>query len=166
MILTHNIGIQLLHPNARIPEKAHSSDAFYDVWAVDKEYLDDPSILGCRIKYRLGFALDVPLNFEVEVRARSSVNKHGLFLASGVGTGDEGHITEYSVVFYHLLKHLEPYEIGDRVAQIRCKPREDNYYHLVDTIKEKERGFTTGFGSSGLKDIGKYNVHIGDTYYK
>lgn len=151
MIYVNNVGIQLLHPNARIPQKAHLTDAFYDVWAVNMEYIDDPSIIGCRIRYGLGFALDVPPGHDIEVRARSSVNKTGLILANGVGTGDEAHITEYSVVFYHLVKHLEPYKVGERVAQIRCDVRVDNHYYPVDYINEKERGFTVGFGSSGLQ---------------
>lgn len=164
-----DVGFQLLHPDAKLPIKAHDTDACYDVIAVAMEYLDDPSIVGCRIKYRLGFALDVPSGYEVQVRARSSVSKQGLLLANGIGTGDEAHITEYSVVFYHLLHHLQPYKVGERVAQIICTPRVNNEFYEVDYIEPKERGYSEGYGSSGLKEIkqkGKYNIHIGNTYHR
>jgi dUTP pyrophosphatase len=164
-----DVGIQLLHPEAKIPQKAHETDACADVWAVDMEYLDDPDTIGCRIKYNLGFALDVPPGHEVVLRPRSSISKHGLLLANSPGTGDESHITGYSVTFYHILKHLKPYEVGDRVAQMVCTSRVNNEYYEVDYIEPKERGYSEGYGSSGLKEIkqkGKYNIHIGDTYHR
>lgn len=178
MTKTVDVGIQLLHPDARVPEKAHPTDACYDVWAVGMEYLDDPNIIGCRIKYDLGFALDVPLDHEVILRPRSNINKHGLILANSPGTGDESHITSYSVIFNHLLHHLKPYESGDRVAQMRCIGREDNNYFIVDFIAPKERGYSEGYGSSGLKELpsksqtnmpydtgfNAYDIWVGDSF--
>lgn len=158
MTNTFDIGIQLLHPDAKLPTKANPTDSFYDVVAVEKEILKvdvyfpeyDVKVYG--YKYHLGFALDLPPNTELQVRARSSIYKTGLVLCNGIGTGDEGYTGEYSVIFYHVVPELPAYEVGDRVAQIRCVPREDNNFHLIHKLPDKDRG-ANGFGSSGLKEI-------------
>lgn len=211
---TFDIGIQLLHPDAKLPTKANPTDSFYDVVAVSREQLDifdlvdsskrleeiekwesfltqlitlQPNIFSRLYNYRiygykygLGFALDLPKGTELQVRSRSSIYKTGLILCNGIGTGDEGYTGEYSVIFYHVVPELPPYEVGDRVAQIRCVPRDDNRFYLIDKIPNKDRG-ANGFGSSGLKELentgkyisyplgsheGKYNLHIGNTYQK
>jgi len=174
MTQIHNIGIKLLHPDAQVPKKANETDSCYDVVAVRREELtvEDKSLYyherESRVygyKYHLGFALDLPTNTELQVRARSSIYKTGLILSNGVGTGDEGYTGEYSVVFYHVVPELPPYEVGDRVAQIMCSNRADINFNLVEELPDKDRG-EHGFGSSGLKQIinqtGKYNIHIGD----
>lgn len=181
-----NIGIQLLHPDAKLPTKANPTDSFYDVVAVGRDilkvdtYFPEYGVKVYGYKYCLGFALDLPKGTELQVRSRSSIFKTGLVLCNGIGTGDEGYTGEYSVIFYHVVPELPPYEVGDRVAQIRCVPRDDNSFHLIDKMPDKDRG-ANGFGSSGLKELentgkyisyplgsqeGKYNLHIGDTYYK
>lgn len=171
MTQIHQVGIKLLHPNAKVPVKANSTDSCYDVVAVRREELvypvinkEDGAYYGNKIygyKYHLGFALDLPPNTELQVRARSSIFKTGLILSNGIGTGDEGYTGEYSVVFYHVVPELEPYEVGDRVAQIQCVSRANISFNLLDELPNKDRN-QNGFGSSGLK----YNIHIGDVYGK
>jgi dUTP pyrophosphatase len=149
MINTFDIGIKLLHPDAKLPTKANSTDSCYDVVAVriDPLYIED-ALYG--YKYHLGFALDLPPNTELQVRARSSIFKTGLVLCNGIGTGDEGYTGEYSVIFYHVVPELPPYEVGDRVAQIQCISRADINFSLVDKLPDKDRG-EKGFGSSKNK---------------
>lgn len=152
MILTYNIGIQLLHPNARIPEKVHETDAAYDAWATSIEYLDNSKWIGCRIKYNLGFALDLPKGTKLHLSPRSSINKTGLILSNSIGKGDEGYIGEYAVIFYHVAKWLEPYKVGDRIIQLDLEDRSNINWVPIDKIPDKDRG-NNGWGSSGLKDI-------------
>ena len=40
MTQIHQVGIKLLHPNAKIPTKANSTDSCYDVVAVRREALE------------------------------------------------------------------------------------------------------------------------------
>jgi len=154
MILTHDIGIQLLYPNSKIPEKVHDTDAAYDCWATSIEYLDDPNWIGCRIKYGLGFALDLPEGTKLHLSPRSSINKTGLILSNSIGKGDEGYTGEYSVIFYHVAKWLKPYAVGERIIQIELEDRSNINWIPIDKISDKDRG-DCGWGSSGLKDIGK-----------
>jgi dUTP pyrophosphatase len=150
MTQIHNIGIKLLHPDAKIPVKANPTDSCYDVVAVRREeiYDFDTDYTTYAFRYYLGFALDLSPNTELQVRARSSVFKTGLILSNGIGTGDEGYTGEYSVVFYHIVPELPPYEVGDRVAQIMCSNRADINFNLVEELPDKDRGLN-GWGSSG-----------------
>jgi dUTPase len=161
MTQIHNIGIKLLHPNAQVPKKANPTDSCYDVVSVRREELtyEDKSLYyherESRIygyKYYLGFALDLPPNTELQVRARSSIYKTGLTLCNGIGTGDEGYTGEYCLVFYHVVPELPPYVVGDRVAQIMCINRADINFNLVDELPDKDRG-NNGFGSSGVSSL-------------
>jgi len=161
MTQTHQVGIKLLHPNAKVPTKANPSDSCYDVVAVGREELLFPIIkekgvyLGNKLygyKYHLGFALDLPPNTELQIRSRSSISKTGLVLSNGIGTGDEGYTGEYSIVFYHVVPELPPYEVGDRVAQIQVASRADINFNLVEDLPNKDRG-DKGWGSSGLKEL-------------
>jgi len=139
------VRIKRLTEKAEIPFKAHSTDACYDVIATSIEDLGDG-----RIIYGTGISLGLPKNTQLDVRSRSSIHKTGLILSNGVGTGDEGYIGEYKVVFYNILSHLPNYQIGDKIAQIQLKGRLDMDFEEVDELEETARG-EGGFGSSGLK---------------
>lgn len=139
------VKIKLLHPDAKIPIKAIDNDACYDVFAVSKEEYGDG-----RIKYGLGISLEIPEYTQVDVRPRSSIHKTGLILCNSIGTGDEGYRGEYIMFFYHVIKTLKPYDIGDRIGQIQVRNREDIQFINVDELSETERG-EGGFGHSGLK---------------
>lgn len=137
------IKIKLLHPNAQIPKKAIDTDACYDVVAVSKEDLGDG-----RIRYGLGFALEIPKNTQLDLRPRSSIHKTGLILSNCIGTGDEGYRGEFQAVFYHVIKTLPPYEIGDRILQIQLRTREDVVFEPSDELSNTQRG-SGGFGHTG-----------------
>lgn len=157
MTQIYQVGIKLLHPDAKIPTKANFTDSCYDVVAVrrDSLYIEDV-VYG--YKYHLGFALDLPPDTELQIRSRSSIFKTGLILSNGIGTGDEGYTGEYSVIFYHVVPELPPYEVGDRVAQIQCVSRADIDFNLIDELPGKDRG-AKGFGSSGVKELGEVGSH-------
>lgn len=151
MTQIHQVGIKLLHPNTKIPTKANETDSCYDVVAVGREalYIED-AVYG--YKYHLGFALDLPPNTELQIRPRSSIYKTGLVLSNSIGTGDEGYTGEYSIVFYHVVPELFPYEVGDRVAQIQVVNRAGIKFNVIEELPSKDRGLK-GWGSSGLKEL-------------
>ena len=139
------IGIQAKHPDFKMPTQAYNTDACFDVYATSKEDLGDG-----RIRYGLGFAVDLPTWKRLDLRPRSSVHKTGLILSNCIGTGDEGFTGEYQAVFYHVIPTLPAYEVGDRVLQIHVEDVKAVEFVQVLTIAEKKRG-ANGFGSSGLK---------------
>jgi len=139
-----NVLIKLLNPNAKIPEKA-KNDACYDAVATSREDLGDG-----RIKYGLGFALELPKNTQMDLRARSSIHKTGLLVSNGIGTGDEDYRGEYMVIFYHVIPSLPAYEIGDKIIQIQLKSREDVKFMEALYLSDTERG-AGGYGSTDIK---------------
>lgn len=139
------VKIKLLYKDAKIPKKIIESDACYDVVAVSKEDLGDG-----RIKYGLGFALELPEDTQLDLRPRSSIHKTGLILSNCIGTGDEEYRGEYMAVFYRVIPTLQPYEVGDRILQIQLRTREDVIFREVQELSETERG-SGGFGSTGKK---------------
>lgn len=141
---TSEVKIKLLSPLAQIPQRAKENDACYDVCAVSKKELGDG-----RIEYGLGFAAEIPPNTQLDLRSRSSIHKTGLILANSIGTVDEGYRGEIKAIFYHVIKSLIPYEVGDRVGQIQIKSRNDVIFKVVAELSETERG-EGGFGSTGL----------------
>lgn len=140
--------------NATIPYKTHGNDFCFDCVATSKE------VIGNKIVYGLGFSLqfeqddltykslenDFILSFDF--RARSSIHKTGLSLSNGIGTGDEGYTGEYKVVFYIIDPLLNPYEIGDRICQLKVGLTPRIQFKEVSILEETTRG-VGGFGSTG-----------------
>ena len=139
-----SVKIKLLHPNAQIPKKIIDSDACYDVVATNIEILGDG-----RIKYGLGFALELPPFTQLDIRPRSSIHKTGLILSNCIGTGDEEYRGEYMAYFYHIIPTLSPYKIGDRILQIQLRNREDINFIESEELSETERS-CGGFGHTGF----------------
>lgn len=138
------VKIKLLSPDAKIPSKTIETDACYDVIAVSKEELGDG-----RIKYGLGFSLELPEFTQLDLRARSSIHKTGLILSNCIGTGDEDYRGEYMLFFYHIIPTLKSYEIGDKIAQIQLRNRENIEFVEANKLSETQRG-SGGFGSTGI----------------
>jgi len=139
------IKIKKLHPDAQIPKKVIDTDACYDVVATSKKDFGDG-----RIHYGLGFAMEIPIGTQLDLRPRSSVHKTGLILSNCIGTGDEEYRGEYQAVFYHIIPTLPPYEIGDRILQIQMRTREDVTFEITDELSDTTRG-DGGYGSTGNK---------------
>lgn len=137
------VKIKYLHPLAKKPIKTIETDACYDVFAASKEDMGDG-----RIKYGLGFALELPKFTQLDIRPRSSIHKTGLILSNSIGTGDEEYRGEYMMIFYHVIKTLPPYEVGDRIGQIQLKKRKNIDIISVLELSKSVRG-ENGFGSTG-----------------
>ena len=140
-----NVKIKLTHPNAKVPEKSFSTDACYDIIAVSREDIGHNRFL-----YRCGFSIELPYNSQFDIRARSSIYKTGLIMCNSIGTVDENYRGEFMVIFYHVVQSLPPYEVGDRIAQIQMRTREDVRFVVVDELNETDRGIG-GFGHTGKK---------------
>lgn len=146
-----------LHPEAKVPTKAHGSDFCYDCYAVSCEEVA-PNVY----KYGLGFALQVHditatgLNGSgtfvgITVRPRSSVWKTGMVLSNGIGTVDQGYTGGISAVFYHVMPNMPKYEVGDKVCQIHIDFSENINFVEVDALDDTDR-MNNCYGSSDKKE--------------
>ena len=145
-----------LHPDAKAPVKAHEGDAGWDVTAVEIE----ESGLDTRLHvehylYDTGLAFAPPKGVWLMMTSRSSVCKHGMWLAGGVGIIDNGYRNSVKAAFYHFvmpqLEYGDAYKKGERIAQIipmNCGA-EPVEFKEVDELPESWDGRGEGgFGSS------------------
>lgn len=88
-----------------------------------------------------------PLDVAVTFRPRSSVYKTGMMLANTPPTGDEIFTGEYKLIFYHVMKDLPRYRVGDKIAQLHLDFTFPANFVEVETLDETERG-NGGFGST------------------
>ena len=149
------VNIKKLHPDAVIPKKTYESDFCYDCVAISEEEIS-PNVW----KYGLGIALQLNRRdsnwfssrtehiLSIDVRPRSSIYKTGMSLANSIGTCDELYTGEISVIFYHVLRDLPRYKIGDRVCQIKLGATTPLIFKEVEELSSTERG-SGGFGSTG-----------------
>lgn len=139
-----DVKIKLLNYKAKVPFKTYDSDFCYDVVATSRYDYGDG-----RIEYGLGFALQHDrmgcqyidgVNLSFDFRPRSSIHKTGLILSNCVGTGDEGYTGEYKAVFYHVIPTLPPYEVGDKILQMKIGTTEYINFIEVDELSKTKRG--------------------------
>lgn len=146
-----------LHPDAKVPTKAHGSDFCYDCYAVSCEEVA-PNVY----KYGLGFALQVfgkdveELNFYgthfgFNIRPRSSVWKTGMVLSNSIGTVDQGYTGEISAVFYHVMPNMPKYEVGDKICQLHLDASDGLAFFEVDALDDTDR-MNNCYGSSDKKE--------------
>lgn len=144
------IKVKLLDKNAKMPIKAHDDDFCYDIYATSVEEIH-PNVY----KYHTGLSFEIVNDnnddvviHDIDLRPRSSIWKTGLVLSCSEGTVDNGYRGEVTAVFYHVVKTLEPYKVGDRIAQIKVGTTPNVRFVKVDELSEGSRG-DNGYGSTG-----------------
>jgi dUTP pyrophosphatase len=104
---------------------------------------------GARALIPTGFALELPVGFEAQVRPRSGLAiKHGVTLLNSPGTVDADYRGELMVI---LVNHgREPFIVrrGERIAQLVIAPVASVEVAAIEELGVTERG-QGGFGSTG-----------------
>lgn len=132
----------MLKPGAKLPERAHHSDAGADLFAYEslEIYPNEQKLVDT------GIAIKIPQGFAGFVYNRSSQGKKGITIPHSVGVIDSGYRDTIKV----LLKNIgdDPYKItaGDRIAQLVIQKVE--LVGFKDIWNDSTRG-TGGFGSTG-----------------
>lgn len=147
------VKIKKLSPNAKIPQRAHSTDAGCDLTATSKDYDNDGNVV-----YGTGLAFEIPLGYMGLIFPRSSNAKKDLLLSNSVGVIDSGYRGEVMAKFKKFYPHVEQigfihnisseYNVGDRFGQIIIMPYPEIEYIEVDELSDSERK-EGGYGSSG-----------------
>ena len=131
-----------VQPGARLPERAHPTDAGADLFALGSYeiYPGEQKLVDT------GIAVKIPENFVGLIYNRSSQGKRGITIPHSVGVIDSDYRGNLKV----LLKNIseDPYLIqeGDRIAQLVIQPVQ--LVDFVDSWNDTQRG-TGGFGSTG-----------------
>ena len=151
------LGFKKVHPDAKIPEKAHLSDAGMDVCAVVVAWLEPfkPTLV------KTGLVANIPEGYELQVRPRSGLAlKNGVTVWNSPGTIDEGYKGEIGVIMLwtpHACNKDAEGDLpsrfvigkGDRIAQLVLAPVVNVETYEVQDVGTSDRG-EGGFGSTGV----------------
>lgn len=145
-----HVGVKVYREDetVKLPTYNKQGDACMDVYVHSIEEKDD------RVVYHTGLHFKLPEDYEMEIRPRSSNTKTMAIMQNSPGTLDEGYTGELMIVHRAIDAPFIPvieYNVGNRVAQILVRHREQIIWDEVETIEElgeTERG-AGGFGSTG-----------------
>jgi dUTP pyrophosphatase len=105
--------------------------------------------LGERVLIPTGLRFEIPMGYEVQVRARSGLAlKHGITLANAIGTIDSDYRGDLGVILWNGGADVFRVTHGMRIAQIVVAPVVQATFAIVDALDETDRG-AGGFGSTG-----------------
>lgn len=142
-----HLYVKLLHPEAKVPCKAHSGDSGFDI-----HYCGDKSITvypGSRAAIPTKLAMTTDPGYFIKLESRSgSAFKNGVTLLCGVG--DIGYREEYMVSVFNSDDEM-PFVInpGERFAQITIQKRPEVAVMVVDELPNSGCERNGGLGSSG-----------------
>ena len=104
---------------------------------------------GGRALIPTGLRLEIPMGYEVQVRARSGLAlKHGITLANAIGTIDSDYRGDLGVILWNGGADVFRVTHGMRIAQMVVAPVVQATFAIVDALDETDRG-AGGFGSTG-----------------
>jgi dUTP pyrophosphatase len=139
------IKFKKIHPDAKIPNYARHGDAAMDISSLeDYEIPPNESIL-----VKTGFAMEIPLGYEAQIRPRSGLAlKNKITVLNTPGTIDSGYRNEVGVILINHSKDFFKINKGDRIAQIVISKHETPEIEEVQELSDSQRGLG-GFGSTG-----------------
>ncbi len=140
------LRVRRLHPDARLPARAHDDDAGYDLCAVEPATLAP----GARAAVRTGIAIELPAGHAGLVLPRSGLAaRHGIAIVNAPGLIDPGYRGELKVLLLNT-DRTAPFEIapGDRIAQLTIVAVAAPQVVEADALAATVRG-EGGFGSTG-----------------
>lgn len=143
-----DVKITLLkHGPKVLPEYATEGSAGVDIVAAIQEPISIGP--GERILVPSGFKLEIPLEYEVQIRPRSGLAiKHGITVLNSPGTIDSDYRGEIGIILINHSKNKFIVNPKDRIAQmVICKVTKMNLVK-VSLLNNTERG-SGGFGSTG-----------------
>ncbi len=137
-----NLLVERINPEAKLPEKAHQSDAGYDLFAVENVSIPPYG----QAKIGTGIKMAIPQNFAGLIWDKSSLAAQGLKTMGGVI--DSGYRGEIIIIAKNLTEEFFNITKGQKVAQIIIQ--EIGNIPLVETkIFDSTERKDAGFGSTG-----------------
>jgi dUTP pyrophosphatase len=134
----------ILDTGAKMPTKAHKTDAGFDLYARDTQ------IIGAKesATFDTGVHIELPIGTVGMLKSKSGLNvRYGITSEGGVI--DVGYTGSIVVKLYNHSGTDYKVNAGDKITQLVILPLADvGELELVDSLDETERG-NGGFGSSG-----------------
>lgn len=136
------LEIQKLHPDAKVPTRAHEHDAGLDLSSIETYSLKP----GEGKIFKTGIAIALDPGFVGLVWDRSSMGKRGIKTLGGVI--DSGYRGEVGVILWNISPDHQEIKAGERIAQLVIQTIATPQTKEVANLSSTARG-TGGFGSSG-----------------
>jgi dUTP pyrophosphatase len=131
-----------LQPGAKLPERAHPSDAGADLFALEAYEI----FPGEQKLVDTGVAVKIPRGFAGFIFNRSSQGKQGITIPHSVGVIDSDYRGNLKVLLKNISQTAYLVQPGDRIAQLVVQRVELPIFR--DAWNDTQRG-TGGFGSTG-----------------
>lgn len=130
--------------NGKLPEYKRDGDVCLDCYSRCENPIEiKPKE---RALIPLGFALELPANYEAVIRPRSGNSKNGIDCC--IGTIDTNYRGEVMACLVNNMNVAISVENETRVCQMAIREAPSVLFEVVDKLSETERG-SNGFGSSG-----------------
>jgi dUTP pyrophosphatase len=147
MVAPIEVKVVRTHPDAALPVRGSEYAAGWDIRAVEQ------TIVEFRRSTRVptGLKVAIPVGFEGQIRARSSLGRKGLILPHSIGTIDADYRGELFVLMTWIGEGSSyTIEKGERIAQMVIAPIPPSEFTEVnlESLGDTERG-EGGFGSTG-----------------
>lgn len=146
------IGVKLVHPLARVPEKATGESAGYDLFAVESVTVPptcstpDGNVEVGRALVPTGIILNLPAGTVGRIASRSGLSVR-FNIEVGAGWVDSDYRGEILVEVKNLSSQAYEVSPADRIAQLIILPLAPGELEVVAEVEETTRG-SRGFGST------------------
>ena len=148
-MLTSNVPIKKLSPNATLPTYGSELAAGADLYACLAEAVTIEA--GQTRLIPTGLAMALPAGYAGLIYARSGLaTKKGLAPANKVGVIDPDYRGEVMVALHNHSTAPAAIEPGERIAQLVITPYLTACFEPAEELENTERG-SGGFGSTGTK---------------
>ena len=132
--------------NGKLPEYKTTGSAGADCYArIEKEIILNENEI---VTVPLGFAVEIPEGYEMQIRPRSGLAKKNKMVAI-LGTIDSDYRGEVCAILINHSRSIFIVKPNDRIAQAVVCPVIRAEWNLTDELSETERG-EGGFGSTGI----------------
>lgn len=140
------LKIQLLNPNATLPQYQTSGSSGFDLCASETLTLKSG-------EYKLvptGLSFSFSADYEIQIRPRSGLAlRYGVSVLNAPGTIDADYRGEIQVLLINYGKKDFSINLGDRIAQAVLCPIQKATFEVVQDLEATQRG-AGGFGSTGI----------------
>lgn len=141
-----NLRVKKLHKDAIIPKYQSNGASGFDLHSVENTSIDS----GCFGVIKTGLAFEIPIGYEIQVRARSGLAyKNGIGVLNAPGTIDSDYRGEVMIILFNFSKEKFHIKSGDRIAQAVLSQVYAANLVISNDLNDTERG-VSGFGSTGV----------------
>lgn len=137
------LNIKKLHPEAKLPTRAHADDAGLDIYSLEAVTIEP----GEKVALKTGFALAIPTGYVGLIWDKGSVGVKGGVKTLG-GVVDAAYRGELIIGLVNLSKEEYKVEKGAKISQLLIQKVELPEVCEVSELDDTIRG-AGGFGSTG-----------------